>query len=97
MCDVGAFCSTGPRRPLTGARRDGAKADMVRPEEVGEAEAPIVLGEALVESVPALVDTPKVVQTGGGATEASPADAVMARTSEVELPASSAIGGSVTP
>ena len=59
-----------------------------------EAEAPIVPEGALVESAPALVDVPKVGQTGGGMTEASPADAVTAQTSEPELPASSAIGGS---
>ena len=46
-----------------------------------------------MESAPALVDAPEVGQTGGGTTEASPTDAVMARTSEPELPASSAIGG----
>ena len=43
-----------------------------------EAEAPIVPEGALVESAPALVDVPKVGQTGGGMTEASPADAVTA-------------------
>ena len=59
-----------------------------------EAEAPIVPEGALVESAPAPVDVPKVGQTGGGMTEASPADAVTAQTSEPELPASSAIGGS---
>ena len=76
------------------ARHDGAEVDTARPEEVGEAKAPLVLGEALVELAPALVDAPKVGWMVGGATEASPANAVMARTSELELPASSAIGGS---
>ena len=47
-----------------------------------------------MESAPALVDAPEVGQTGGGTTEASPTDAVMARTSEPKLPASSTIGGS---
>ena len=45
---------------VLGARRDGTKADMVLPEEAGEAEAPIVPEEALVESVPVLVDAPEV-------------------------------------
>ena len=48
----------------------------------------------LVESAPALVDALEVGQTGGGTTEASPVDTAMAQTSEPELPASSAIGGS---
>ena len=87
-CDVGAFRRTGlsnllvlapqkilVRRPIPQeptsvvprACRDGA-----------EAEAPIVPEGALVESAPAPVDVPKVGQTGGGMTEASPADAVTA-------------------
>ena len=74
---------------VLGARRDGAEADTGPPEEAGEAEAPIVLEAALVQSTPA----PEVGQTRGGATEASPADMVMARTLEPELPASSAIRG----
>ena len=53
-----------------------------------------MLEEALVKLVPALVDAPKVGQTGGGATEASPVDIATSRTSEPELPASSTIGGS---
>ena len=65
------------------ARHDGAKADTTQPEEAGEAEAPIV---------PA--DAPEVGQMGGGAIEASPTEAAMARTSKPELPASSVIGGS---
>ena len=64
---------------VPGARRDGAEADTARPEEVGEGEAPIVPGEALVESAPAPVDAPEVGQTGGGMTELSPADAATAR------------------
>ena len=40
------------------------------------------------------IDVPEVEQMGGEVTEASPTDAAMARTSEPELPASSAIGGS---
>ena len=78
---------------VPGAHRDGAKVDTTRPEEAREAEASIVLGEALVESVPAPVDAPEVEQTGGGMTEASPADAAMAQISELELPASFAIRG----
>ena len=53
-----------------------------------------MLEEALVKLVPALVDAPKVGQTGGGATEASPVDIATSRTSEPELPASSTIRGS---
>ena len=63
-------------------------------EEAGEAEAPIVPEEALVESAPAAIDAPKVVQMRGGVTEASPMDAAMAQTSEPKMLASSAIGGS---
>ena len=74
-------------------RRDGAKLDTVPPEEAGEAKAPIV-SEAPVLSAPASVDEPEVEQIGGGATVASPIDAVIAQTSEPELPASSAIEGS---
>jgi len=77
------------------ARHDGTKADTARPEEAGEVEAPIVSGEALVESAPAPVDAPKVGQTRGCVTEASPAEAATAQTSEPELPASSVIGGSI--
>ena len=76
------------------ARRDGAEADTALPEEAGEAKAPIVPEEALVESAPAAIDAPKVVQMRGGVTEASPMDAAMAQTSEPELPTSSTIGGS---
>ena len=79
---------------VPGARCDGAKADIASPKEAGEGEAPIVLEEVLVESVLAPVDAPKVGQTGGGMTEASPAEAVTARTLEPELPASSVTGGS---
>ena len=53
-----------------------------------------MLEEALVESVPALVNAPDVGQTGGGTTEASLADTAMAWTLEPELLASFAIGGS---
>ena len=45
---------------VPGARRGGAEANMAWPEEAGEAEEPIVLGEALVESALAPVDTPEV-------------------------------------
>ena len=79
---------------VPGARHDGTEADTTRPKEAGEVEAPIVPGETLVESVPAPVDALEVGQTGGGATEASPVEAVTARTLEPKLPASSAIGGS---
>ena len=48
---------------VPGVHRDGAEADTVPPEEAGEAEAPIVPEEALMESVPAPVDVPKVGQT----------------------------------
>jgi len=80
---------------VLGVHRDGAEADTAPPEEAGEAEAPIVPEGALVETAPLPVDAPEVGQTGGGATEASPTDSVTARTLELELPASSAIGGSV--
>ena len=43
-----------------GVHRDGAEVDTAPPEEAGEAEAPIVPEEALVESAPALVDMPEV-------------------------------------
>ena len=74
--------------------RDGTEADTARPKEAGEAEAPIVPGEALVESVPTPVDAPEVGQMGGGATKASPVEAAIARTLEPELLASLVIGGS---
>ena len=61
---------------VPGACHDGVEAGMGPPEEAGEAEAPIAPGEALVESVPALIDV------------------AMAQTSELELLASSTIGGS---
>lgn len=77
-----------------GVRRGGAKADMAWPKEAGKVEVSIVLWEALVESAPAPINVPEVGQMGGGTIEASPIDAVMARTSEPEVPASSAIGGS---
>ena len=80
-----------PTGVVLGACRHGAEADTAPPEEVGEAEAPVAPKEALVESVLAPVDAPEVEQTGGGATEASPVDAAMAQTSELELPASSTI------
>jgi len=70
---------------VLGVRCDGAEAGTAPPEEAGE---------ALMESTPALVDALEVGQTGGGTTEVSPADMVMAWTLEPELPASSAIGGS---
>ena len=79
---------------VPGVRHDGAEADMAPPEEVGEAEAMVALGKALMESVPAPVDAPEVGQTRGSTVEASPVDAAMARTLEPELSASSAIGGS---
>ena len=79
---------------MPGARRDGAEADMVPPEEAGEVEAPIVPEEALVESVPAPVNALEVGLTRGGATEVSPMDTAMAQTLEPKLPASSAIRGS---
>ena len=79
---------------VPGAHRDGAKVDTTRPEEAREAEASIVLGEALVESVPTPIHALKVGQMGGGMTEASPIDAAMARTLEPELLASSTIRGS---
>ena len=75
------------------ACRDGVEAGTPPPEEAGEAEAPIVLGEALVESAPASVDALEVGQMGGGTTEASPTDAMTAWTLEPELLASFAIGG----
>ena len=79
---------------VLGACCDGTEVDTVPPEEVGEAEVRIMPVEALMESVPAPIDAPKVGQTRGGATEVSHADVVTAQTSEPELPASSAIGGS---
>ena len=79
---------------VPGVRRDGAEVDMAPPEEVGEVEAPIVSEEALVESAPMPANAPEVGQMGGGTTEASPVEAVIARTLEPELPASSVIGGS---
>ena len=45
---------------VLGACRDGAKVGTALPEEAREAEASIVLGEALVESVPVSVDAPEV-------------------------------------
>ena len=42
------------------ACRDGTEAGTVPPEEAGEVEAPTVLEAALVQSVPAPVDEPKV-------------------------------------
>ena len=68
---------------VPGVRRDGTKVDTAPPEEAGEAKAPIVP-----------VDAPKVGQIGGCMTKSSPIDAAMAWTSELELPASFAIGGS---
>ena len=41
-----------------GARRDGIEVDTAWPEEAGEAKAPNVLGEALMELAPAPVDAP---------------------------------------
>ena len=55
---------------VLGVCHDGAEAGSVRPEEAGKEEAPIALGEALVESAPALVDTPEVGWIGGGVAEA---------------------------
>ena len=72
---------------LPGAYRDGAEVDAAPLEEAGEAEV-------LVEPVLMSADTPEVGQTGGGAAEASLADAARAWTLEPELPASSAIKGS---
>ena len=80
---------------VSGGRCDGTEADTPPPEEAGEAEAPVVPEEALVESAPTPVDAPEVGQTRGGTTEASPVDAVMAWTLEPELLASSTIGGSI--
>ena len=37
---------------VLGVHRDGAEVDTAPPEEAGEAEAPIVPEEALVESTP---------------------------------------------
>ena len=79
---------------VPGACHDGAEADTAPPEETGEAEALIAPEEALMGSVPELVHAPEVGQTREGATKASPANAVMARTSEPELPTFSTIGGS---
>ena len=45
---------------VPGACHDGVKVDMVLPGEAGEVEAPTVLEAALVQSVPAPVDEPKV-------------------------------------
>ena len=45
---------------VLGARRDGAEADTASFEEVGEAEAPIVMEEALVKSASALVNALEV-------------------------------------
>ena len=45
---------------MSGVRYDGAEADTALPEEAGEVEALIVPEEALVESVPVLVDAPEV-------------------------------------
>ena len=45
---------------VSGARRNGTEADSVPPKEVREVEASIVPEEALMESVPAPVDVPKV-------------------------------------
>ena len=55
--------STNPLEPtgaVLGACCDGTEAGTAPPEEAGEAEAPIVPEEALVESAPAPVDAPKV-------------------------------------
>ena len=79
---------------VPGMRHDGIEVHMVWPKEAGEAEALIVLGEALMESAPAPVDAPEVGQTGGGTTEASPVEVATVQTSKPELLASSAIGGS---
>ncbi|XP_066365083.1 uncharacterized protein [Miscanthus floridulus] len=86
-----------PQEPtgiVLGARHDGAEADMAPPEEAGEAEAPIVPEEALVESALVPINTPKVGQTRGGMVEASLANMATTRTLKPELPASSTIGGS---
>ena len=50
--------------------------------------------EALVESALVPVNLSEVGQMRGGVTEASPMDEVVVWTTEPELPASSAIGGS---
>ena len=45
---------------VPGAHCDGAEADTALPKEAGEAEASIVLEEALMESAPTPVDAPEV-------------------------------------
>ena len=51
---------------VLGACHNGTEVDTMPPKEAREVEASIVPEEALMESVPAPIDAPKVGQTRGG-------------------------------